>query len=36
MNLEAFKQMSPYEQELITLLTRIAKALEGIEREAEE
>jgi hypothetical protein len=36
MTIDDYKILSPYQQEMIALLTRIAKALEGIEKEASE
>lgn len=33
MNIETFKTLTPYEQEMILLLTRIVKSLESIARE---
>lgn len=36
MNIEIFKQLNAYEQEVVLLLTKVVKALESIAREDGE
>lgn len=36
MNIDLFKQLSPFQQEVILLLGRVVKALESIEKVGEE
>jgi hypothetical protein len=36
MSIDDFKKMTPYEQELILLLGRVAKALESLAKEIDE